>query len=101
MPSFFESVVFDLKLVHLTFFGEVSSFLEGRVGQGQEDWSSSQEDWTVAVGGTKNLALFDVIVNYMLFLRCRWCIKDLHIVQGGARFLTLSSSGPHRQSRWC
>ena len=80
MPSFFESVVFDLKLVHLTFFGEVSSFLEGRVGQGQEDWSSSQEDWsssqgapdwTVAVGGTKNVALFDVIVNYMLFLRLR------------------------------
>ena len=59
-------------------------------------------DWTVAVGGTKNVALFDVIVNYMLFLRCRWCsIKDLHIVQGGARVLTLSSSCPHRQSRWC
>ena len=39
LSSFWESVVFDLKLVHLTFFGEVSSFLEGRVGQGQEDWT--------------------------------------------------------------
>ena len=66
-------MVFLLQMMGATLSGAATTTVRSARGAEGPDAivQSPPQTEQVVVGGTKNVALFDVIVNYMLFLRLR------------------------------